>query len=202
MLRTIPRTVVTSYVSVARLPFDLTARVLGGSEVTGPKLAVDRADAAVRAFAGGVLRDPELKADAQRRRVAADERQRALELRLAAKRTKGEAQEQFEERQTAAQRKRQKAAEEAEQKQAQAARDAERERARVAEVERKRREAVEAAAAKKEKAIEDEARRARLEQLDREAEALADQEKALHADKTADRLKVAAGEAKAARKSS
>ena len=65
-----------------------------------------------------------------------------------------------------------------------------------------RQEVSEAAAEQTEEAVDRRAKRARLDQLDHEAAALAKREKALAAEDEAQRLREAASRAKAARKNS
>src|SRR5436189_6181141 len=87
--RSIPRTAVRGYLGLARLPLDAAIRLLpgnGSGRGSAADLALDRADASIRAIVATILGDPVLRRDAQRRRVAADERQRALRLRAEAQR--------------------------------------------------------------------------------------------------------------------
>src|SRR5687768_11296672 len=104
--RTIPRAAVDVYLRVARLPVDTAVGLLPGDDQgirPAAQLTVDRADATLRDLAGLVLADRELRADAARRRIAADERERALRLRAEARRTKQQADERLGERQESAQ---------------------------------------------------------------------------------------------------
>jgi hypothetical protein len=103
----IPRMFVEGALSVVRLPIDGALRVaglMGAGE--SAELAVDRADAAVRAAAGATLRDEALATDARRRRKEAAEeaerkREQAKKQREATKaeasRTAGKRKEQAEE---------------------------------------------------------------------------------------------------------
>ena len=205
-LQTIPRTAVDSYLKLLRLPADAVARALRprngrDGETTGVELAVNRAEATLRDVAGSVLRDPQLRDDARHRRAAADERERALTLRGAAERrgeqadaelaTRAETAEQH--REAAARREREKK-ERADQTRAAQSRE-------LAQVESRRKAAAEADAKKADDAIEDRSRRARLEQLNAEAQTLEEEQEALTARSESQRLRRAAGETKAARKS-
>ena len=84
-IQTLPRTLVAGAIKVVRLPADLALAYTGdGAFATSAGVAVDRVDAAVRGAAGTVLRDDQLRRDADRRREAAGERARALRLRTEA----------------------------------------------------------------------------------------------------------------------
>ena len=88
-VRRIPGTAVESSLRLVRLPLDAAVDRLPGNG-TGARptarLALDRADAAVRAFAGTILGDSVLREDAQMRRVALEARERgrhcAAKLRI------------------------------------------------------------------------------------------------------------------------
>src|SRR5947209_5181354 len=100
-LPTLAHRAVDQWLKILRLPVQASLQVLpNGSQ--GPRnaalLTVDRADATVRATIGSILNDNELVADAQRRRVAAEERERALSLRLTAEAKKAEADDRLAER--------------------------------------------------------------------------------------------------------
>ena len=190
-VRTIQRNALDSYLKLVRLPIDAAVRFGIGrgrsdseSGATPAELAIDRADAGIRAFAGRLIGDDELVQDAQRRRIAADERERAVRLKAEAEQRRQQATE-------TAQRGRQQVKEEEQ-----------RAKQEAAEAEQRRKAAARKTAAKTEKAIESEARQQRLEQLDREAKALDEQEKALATADEAQRLEEAAAATKAARKRS
>ena len=88
-IRVIPRTAVNSWLKLVRLPLDGAIRLLPGSG-SGPrptaKLAIDRADATVRAVIAGVLGDSQLS-EKEKELTARDEANR---LREAAGNTKAE----------------------------------------------------------------------------------------------------------------
>jgi hypothetical protein len=175
-LRSIPRAAVGGYVKAVRWPLD---RVLGRNA----EPAIDRAEAAAREVAGTALGDDELKTDAKLRRTAADQRERAQTLDEQAGQRRAEARDQAQARKREADRKR----------------AAEKRAATRAEQQRK--QAAERAAAQTEAALDERAKRERLQQLDREAEALAEREEAVTARDEANRLAGAAASAKADRKS-
>ena len=199
-LRTATRLGLSASVRAARLPLDLGTRLVGGAD-SPLGLAVDRADARVRALAGFVLRDPELQDDAARRHAATDERVRALGLRERAEDLSDDADERLAETERRAERRRATAAQDARRRQAQAE---DRQRARAAgaaETAQRRRRATEQARAVKQEAVEAREDEARLDALEEKAEALEQEEEALIADDEAKRLGRAAGAAKDRRKS-
>lgn len=92
-MASIARTVVDRSLKLARAPLDMALGVAGMSR-SPAKLAVDRVEAGVRKTAGVVLGDRGLKRDAERREVAAEERERALQLQEEAERRRVEAEKQ------------------------------------------------------------------------------------------------------------
>jgi hypothetical protein len=204
-VRTIPRVAVEGSLRLVRLPLDAAIALLPGNGTGAqPKasLALDRADARVRAVVAAILGDPVLNADARRRREAVAERERAVDLRDQAKATTEQAESRLEERHEQAERQRSSAAQRASAKQ----KDAERERAAKADrakaTERARVANSEKAEARVDEAIDEQAPRERLQVLDARSKALGDKEKALTARDEARRLRDAASRAKAERKNS
>ncbi len=196
-------TVVDGWLRVTRIPVDVIARAVPNGD-TGPRnsvmLLVDRADATVRDFAGRVLRDEELVRDAERRRVAADERERAIALRVEAERKKREADAKMREDQRAAEARRQDAERDAQERAAQIEREKNERQRKAEETARQRRRTAEEERREKLEETEKEAKRERLRVLETEAEALDTEEEALTAADEAQRLRKAASAAKAARK--
>lgn len=202
-IRAIPRGAVDGAVKLARLPLDVVISLLPGNgdgAGSAAKITVDRWDATLREVAGYALRDDVLREEATRRRVAADERARALRLRSAAEARTAAADSQLADR-----------AEQAEERRAAAEGRAERERAAAekrraarsraaAQAETKRKAANRRTQAKVEEVIEEQADEARLEQLQTEAKALEEREAALIAKDEARRLRDVATAKKAARK--
>ena len=198
-LRSIPRTAVDSYLKLVKWPLERGASRVGGEKA---ELAVDRADATVRATAASVLGDTQLREDAERRFTAADERERAMKLRLEAELKSERADEKLQERKQSAAQQKQAAAKRAAESKARAEKARQAKKKNLEEVERRRREAAEEAAAKREETIASKERRERLETLNKEAEALEEREEALVAKDEAQRLGNAAAAVKEARKSS
>ena len=85
-VRNVRRATIDRWLRLARLPFDTVAHLLPSDHGSrnAAMLVIDRADASVRAAVGGILHDDDLRDDAFRRRTAADERERAIELRIEA----------------------------------------------------------------------------------------------------------------------
>ena len=197
-LRNLPGTVVDRYLKVVKWPIDRASSRIGGEKA---ELALDRADATVRATAATVLGDPQLREDAQRRFTAADERERAMKLRLEAELKAERADDKLQERKEQTQQQKQAAAKRAAEAKQRAEKARQAKKKNLEEVERRRREANEAAAAKREEAIAAKERRERLETLNEEAEALEKREEALVAKDESQRLANAAAAVKEERKS-
>jgi hypothetical protein len=195
----LPRHAVAGYIKLARLPLDTTVKLAGRGE--RGKLVVDRAGAAARDVAGATLGDDELRRDAQLRRAATDERERAHDLRDAAEQRERDADERYAERkQTAAGRRRQ-ASQRAGPKRRTAEQRHDANRSQVRKTARARKAATDRATASKQDAIDARAKRQRLSTLDRTAEALERRDAAVTAQDEAKRLGDAAARAKAKRKS-
>jgi hypothetical protein len=202
-IRAIPRTAIGGSIKAVRLPLDIAVSLLPGNGAgPGPSaaIALDRIEARVRDVAGLALGDEVLRQDAARRRVAADERERALRLRAAAARRADEADERYADTRQDAEELREEAAEDARRQRTEADR-LRRERAQdAARVERRRKAASETARSNADEAIDEVATAARLEQLEREAAVLDEQADALTAEAEAERLEGAATRRKAARR--
>jgi colicin import membrane protein len=203
-LLTIPRMALDTYLKAVKWPLDRAARIVGGNgngSVNGAEIALDRADASVRGVAGAVLNDGELQQDAQLRRTAADERERALKLRAKAEQISEKSDEELEQRKKQADKRRQQASKTAQQRKQQAEKARKERERKAAEATSRRKAANAKATAKVEESIEERAKRERLETIERKAEAIEEKEEALTASDEAQRLAKAAASAKAARKS-
>jgi hypothetical protein len=194
---------VSGYLKLLRFPLDaavamrLRNRAADRSTAT---IRLDRLEAGLRGLAGRTLGDEELLRDAELRRAAADERERAVQLRVNAQRRTELADERLSEAEEKAERQRRQAATQAASRKARAERQRRAESGRVKEVEAQRRRANGKATAQQAAALEDRSKRVRLEQLDEEADALKKQKDALAAKNEARRLRAAASKTKAARK--
>jgi colicin import membrane protein len=204
-LKQLQRTAVDRYLRVARAPLDLVDKVVvkrnGDDGAASPdKLAADRADAFARRIAGTVLRDDELLDDARRREQAAATREDAIELRAAAERKRREADAKFQQQQRAARNKKVTAAEQAAAQKEQVEERTEARKRQVAQKTTRKKAAARKTADRRKEAIDERATKTRLRELDREAEVLAQEEKAVAAKQRASRLEDAAAATKAVRK--
>jgi hypothetical protein len=203
-IRAIPRKTVGGSIKVARLPLDIAVSMMPGNgdgPAASATVALDRVEAQVRDIAGIALRDDVLREDATKRRIAADERERALRLRAAAERRAREADERLADAHEDAEETREQAAERARRERSKAAGERRRRKQEAAKAERKLKADNAKLTDKIEEAIDERATEARLEQLEREAEALERKEAALTAEAEAQRLQDEATKKKAARKS-
>jgi uncharacterized protein YjbJ (UPF0337 family) len=203
-LLAIPRTVVSTSLKLVRLPLEQALKLATGSNGAADENSIrataDRADAAAREVAGKATGDDQLQRTATRRRRAADQRDEAATRRR-----------QADERKQQAERRRATGRRQAQQKRSQASRRAQRERSAAEEERRTRERRAEEVAEKRETEAREAAeatqaqvaareQRARLEQLDSEADAIEKRKDALTASDEADRLKAAAENAKEARR--
>jgi hypothetical protein len=138
-VRVIPRTALKGYLKLVRTPLDTAIGVLPGNG-SGAKptaqLVVDRADATVRTVAGTLLHDPVLREDGQRRRLAANERERGLRLRHQAEQTAEQADTRLQEREGRANQERRRARETADTRRRQAETRAQKKTQQAAKTER------------------------------------------------------------------
>jgi hypothetical protein len=200
-IRAIPRTAIGGSIKVARLPLDLAVSLMPDAGARpGAGIALDRIEAHVRDLAGAALGDEVLREDAARRRIAADERERALRLRTAAQRRTDEAEEHLAGTREVVEERREQAAKRARRQRAEADRQREQRTQNASRVERTRRAASESVRATVDESIDEQATEARLEQLEREAAALDEQASALGAEAEARRLQDEATRRKQARK--
>jgi hypothetical protein len=202
-VRVIPRTALKGYLKLVRTPLDTAIGVLPGNG-SGAKptaqLVVDRADATVRTVAGTLLHDPVLREDGQRRRLAANERERGLRLRHQAEQTAEQADTRLQEREGRANQERRRARETADTRRRQAETRAQKKTQQAAKTESRRREAAQQAAAQRAQTSNKRAPREELEALEAKSEALRAREQELAARDEAKRLADAASRVKAARK--
>ena len=201
--RTISRSAVGGYVKLLRLPFDVALRLRAGNGRNDPSagaIALDRFEARFRSIAGRTLRDEELIQDAERRRVAADERMRAVRLRAEANWRSDRADERLSKTEEQAEQQRRRASQRSAERNQRAEQRRQAETRRIAELEARRRRESKNAASLKEESIEKRSKRTRLQQLDHEGEALTKAQEALTAKSESQRLRRAATKAKSARK--
>lgn len=202
-IRAMSRSAIGGGLTLARLPLDVAASLLPGNG-SGPGskagIAIDRLDAQVRDLAGYALGDEVLRENAALRRIAAQERERAIELRRAAARRTEQADERLEETHEQAEERRKAAAERARKQRATAAAQRSERKQEAAKAERRRKASSAKARAKTDEVIDEQATEARLEQLQREAAVLDEKAGVVTAQAEAQRLQDAATRRKAARK--
>jgi colicin import membrane protein len=201
-VKDVRRAAIDRWLRVARLPFDTVAHLLPADR--GPRnaamLAIDRADATLRAAVGGLLHDDDLRDDAFRRRAAADERERALELRGEADEKQRIADAELAQELEGAARLREDADREAQERRRRVDEERAEQQRRAREAALAQERAVEQARTERLAVADKKAKRERLEVLDEQADALDREADALTATDEAQRLRDAASAAKASRK--
>jgi hypothetical protein len=201
--RRIPGTAVDNSLRLVRVPLDAAVGWLPGNGTGAQptaRLALDRADAAVRAFAGAIFGDSVLSEDAQMRRAALKERERGQALRGEAETKTEQADARLEQRYNEIARQRAQAELRAKSKRDEAERERSEKTRRADRIERQRLTASEKTADREYDAVSERAPEARLETLDAKSAALRKKEEALAARDEARRLREAAGRTKAERK--
>jgi colicin import membrane protein len=201
-VKTIPRTAVDRSLQILRVPLDTTIGVLGrGGKGESVGVMVDQADAAVRQFAGRLLRDDEFQRDARLREEAAAERRRALELRAEAELERRRADTELHDELRSAEERREAAQQRAEEQHEQVEQERKVRTRQAAQATEQRKTAVRKTAARAEDKIEARGKKARLSELDEKADVLEAEANAATAKSEAQRLQRAASEVKATRKS-
>ena len=203
-VRSIPRTALENSLRLVRLPLDTAIGWLPGNGTGAQptaRLALDRTDATLRAFAGTILGDSVLREDAQQRRAALKEREHAQELRGEAQQKSAQADARLDERHDQVARQRAQAELRAKGRREHADREREQKTHRADQTERKRRAVSNKAAARADETVDKRAPKARLATLDAKTDALRKKEEALSAQDEARRLREAASRTKAERKS-
>src|SRR5215213_10177412 len=149
VVRGLSRAAVGGYIKALRLPLDAAVGLRtrnGGPGASRAEIALDRIEASARGAAGRVLGDEQLRQDAARRRIAADERARATRLHETATQRATAADERYDRERQAAERKRSQATERAQARRREAARQREQTTREATRVSGRRRAAVETAA--------------------------------------------------------
>jgi hypothetical protein len=201
-IKQIPGSALAGYLDLVKRPIDAVARRTRRDDATtsAAELVIDRLDASVRDAAGRVFGDEVLQDDARKRRLAAAERQRALELKVKAEQETAQADREFAQRQRAAEDRRRQAEQRAREEEQRIDQEKQAKERQVEKVTSQRKATSRKIASTVEGAVEDKADRDRLVQLATEADALREQEEALETQATAKQLASAAGKVKAARK--
>ena len=201
-VRSVGRVAVDRWLRMARMPLGAFAHLLpsDNGQRDAALLTIDRADASVRAAFGGLLHDDALRQEASRRRAAADERFRALELRRQADETKRAADAQLESDLEASGRQREQAEREGQQRRQHVAQEHTDRQRQVQHLAQAEIAAVEHTEEQRLAATDKRAKRERLRALEEQAAALDREADALTVSDEAQRLRNAASAAKAARK--
>jgi hypothetical protein len=201
--RRIPGTAVENSLRLVRMPLDAAVGWLPGNGTGAQptaRLALDRADAAVRAFAGTILGDSVLSEDAQMRRAALKEREQGQAMRGKAETKTGQADARLEQRYDQIARQRAQSELRAKSKRDEAERERGEKTRRAEQIERQRLTASKKAANHANDAVSERTPEARLEALDAKSAALRKKEEALAARDEARRLREAVSRTKAERK--
>ena len=197
-------TAIDRSLKLIRGPLDLIIGQLPGRE-NGPgaaaRIAVDRIDASARGMLASVLGDDRLTEDARRRAAAADERERAVELRREGEIRQEKAEARLEDRREQAAGRRERAGSRASSRRQQAERTRQSTTKRAKQAQSERTKASRQAQEHTEEAIDSAEAASRLPAVDEQAEALREREAALAQADEARRLGDAAAQVKQERQS-
>ena len=201
-VQTLPRTVISTYLSVARLPLTAVAKASGqdGNEQWPPALAFEGFEASVQTVLGSLLRDEDLVETGRLRQAKVAQLRKAAQLDAVAETTRQHAREQFAERRDAAQDHRRQAEARAEQREQQVERTAEQRKAAADRAATQTKAAARQVKAAQEKVIDRRERAATTEALAKEAKALHAQQEALDTAETVDVIEDTIEGSKAARR--
>jgi hypothetical protein len=180
-VRNLPRTVVKTYLSAARLPLNAVARANGqqDNEQWPPALAFEGFEASVETVLGSLLRDDTLLEAGRLRQAKVAQLRKAGQLEAVADTTRKRAREEFTERREAAQSKRTQAEQRAAAREQQIEREAEQRKNKVDDTTGKKKAAAQQVKAAQEKVIDRRERASTTEALSAEEQALKTQQDAL-----------------------
>jgi hypothetical protein len=200
----LPRTVISTYLSAARLPLSAVAKASGQqhNEQWPPALAFEGFEASVQTVLGSLLRDDKLVESGRLQQAKVAQLRKAAELEAVADTTRAQAREKFADRREDADAKRREAERRAAERERQVEADAQRRKAEVSRTTEKKKNAAREVKAAQEKVIDRRERVATTEALSKEAEALKAQQQALKTAETVDVIDDTIEGNKAARKSS
>jgi colicin import membrane protein len=193
---------VDSYLKLLRRPADLIVGLLPGKRSgagAAARIAVDRADATARAGLSATL-GVDLHVDAERRQAAADERDRAVNLRRKAQEQEVQAEVGVENSNRQAAQRRDRARTEAGARRRSATKKQETRTRQATEAKRRRTQASREQEAKAEEQIAADAAREQLPAVEAQAEALQERQQAGERREEAERLGAAAARVKDERK--
>jgi hypothetical protein len=203
-VQALPRTVVNTYLSVARLPLNAVAKVSGqqDNEQWPPALAFEGFEASVETTLGSLLRNDDLLESGRVRQAKVAQLRKAAELEAVAETKRELAQREVRETREEAAAKRKAAAQRADQREQQIEREAEQRKAQAGQKAAKQAAAARQAEAAQEKVIERRERAATAKALVEESQALKTQQEALGAAETVDTIDETLEGTKEARKTS
>jgi hypothetical protein len=201
-VQTLPRTVISTYLSVARLPLSAVAKASGqqDNEQWPPALAFEGFEASVETVLGSLLRDSDLVETGRLRQAKVAQLRKAAQLEAVADTTRQQAREEFADRRDAVQAKRQQAEQRAQTREQQIEREAAQRKAEVDRAAAKKKAGAQQVKAAQEKVIDRRERVATTEALTKEEQALKAQQAALEKAETVDVIDDTIEGNKAARK--
>jgi len=201
-VQTLPRTVVNTYLSVARLPLNAVAKVSGqhDNEQWPPALAFEGFEASVETTLGSLLRNDLLLESGRVRQAKVAQLRKAAQLEAVADTKRELAQQEVRETREQAAAKRTAATQRAEQREQNIEREATQRKAQVGQKAAKQTAAAQQTKAAQEKVIERRERAATVQALAEESDALKAQQEALEAAETVDTIDQTIDGTKEARK--
>lgn len=182
----LPRRVISTYLSVARLPLTAAATASGqqGNEQWPPALTFEGFEASVESVLGSLLRDDELLESGRLRQAKVAQLRKAAQLEAVAESEREVAQREFAERRQEADAKRTAAEQRAQAREQQIEREARQREAQVDQAATKKETAARQTKVAQEKVIERRERAATAQALAEESAALKTQQDALDAAET------------------
>jgi len=201
-VRTLPRTVVKTYLSAARLPLNAVAKANGQThnEQWPPALAFEGFEASVETVLGSLLRDDTLIEAGRLRQAKVAQLRKAAQLEAVADTTRQQARAEFGERRDEAHAKRTQAEQRAAQREQQIEREAAQRKSEVDRTAAKKKAAAREVKAAQEQVIDRRERVATAQALTSEEQALEAQQEALDAAETVEVIDETIDGNKAARK--
>jgi hypothetical protein len=183
-LKTLPRAATGLYLRTLRLPLTTAERLAGDrvDEAWAPSLAFESFEAKIETGLGLLLRDEVLIETAQTRSERVAKLRKADALQTVATEQREEAAEEFQSRRESAEAKREASARRAKQREADLERNAELHEQKVQEKAAKKTAAARRTKAKQDEVIERQERKAKVDALDAEAQALETVKAAVEAD--------------------
>jgi hypothetical protein len=186
-VRAIPRTLIDTTLTAARLPLMTLERVTGqqGNAEWPPAMAFEAAEATVETVLGGLLRDDDLVSRGRLRQTRLAKLREATELETVAEQRRRQAATELQERREETERRREQVEQAAEQREQEVERQAQQRKAAVERQASARKQSVRKQAAHAEQAVERVERTAKLQAADAQAQALEAERAALEAEDTA-----------------